>query len=293
MRRTCAFKALLAEAETQRLARINANRERVSKLYGERTDDEIDDILKAEDEIAKCAGCKGLPCQKRGGSESVPTVCVERGHVVIRSDSCAVSQAAFVQRRLANRLRSSRIPDAYIGKTFADYVTDKNNEKAVAWAKTALQTGKGAFLFGDCGTGKTFLASIVAQEFIRAGKPTVFIKVPALLANIRDTFNGKSKFSEAELMQEVSEAKLLVLDDFGMEKPTKFVGTTLCQIIDARYATPNLTTIITSNYPPEGVRDELNNAVDGANYNGSRIYDRCMQCCPPIKLKGTSRRNWQ
>lgn len=37
---------------------------------------------------------------------------------------------------------------------------------------------------------------------------------------------------------------LLVLDDFSMEKTTKFVGTMLCKIWDARYDREGITTII-------------------------------------------------
>ena len=37
--------------------------------------------------------------------------------------------------------------------------------------------------------------------------------------------------------------------------------------------------------------ERLNNATDGANLNGSRIFDRLKEICKPILLKGTSRRN--
>lgn len=184
----------------------------------------------------------------------------------------------------------AKIPQRYFGKTFDDYDVDSSNRDAVTYAKNVLKTRRGAYFYGERGTGKTFLASIIAQEFLRAGKTVVFEKVTGLLGEIRDTFNGRGKFSEAQIMDAASKADLLVLDDMGMEKPTMFAGATLCSIIDARYDRPRLTTIITSNEPIETVCNGLDHAVDGKNCNGSRIHDRCMEICKPILLNGVSRR---
>ena len=248
-------------------------------------------MLKAERDLAQCRNCNGLPCQKRHYStEIVPSIGVEDGTLVIRYGQCATARKVYRQQRISGRLHSAHIPEKYIGKAFADYVVDRNNSDAVTYAKAALQTRKGAFLYGNCGTGKTFLAALIALEFINAGESVAFVKVPSLLADIRNTFSDGSKLTEAQVVAEAVDADLLVLDDFGMEKPTKFAGTTLCSIIDARYDREGSTTIITSNYPLEQIRHELDNPADGKSYNGSRIFDRCQSICRPVLLKGNSRR---
>ena len=273
-------------------ARFSREKSRLQETYGDLCESELKRALKLEDEDAPCRDCTGLPCKKKV-NKHIKLFSIEiddDGYIYPRTGTCEFRRKELIQRGLDRKLKSSRIPQRYFGKTFDDYEVDESNAEAVNWAKSAIETKRGAFLYGKRGTGKTFLASLVAQEFLNAGYSTIFIKVPALLTEVRDTFNGKGERTEAEIMREVYNVDCLVLDDFGMEKPTKFAGTTLCQVIDARYDR-NLPTVITSNYPLERIERELNNATDGESYNGSRIVDRLAEFCKPILLKGTSRRN--
>lgn len=281
---------LFEERRIERERAIVDNRARLTHLYDELTDKRITDILQAEREIAKCRDCDSMPSRKSSRAELVPIIGLKDGVLVISHEQCRVARRYHRQRQIERRVQSAHIPDKYIDKTLADYVVDGDNADAVAYARSVMRTRRGAFFYGECGTGKTYLASLIAQEFLDAGNSVMFVKVPNLLADIRNTFNDGAKMTETQVVAEAVNADLLVLDDFGMEKPTRFAGTTLCSIIDARYDREGSTTIITSNYPLEQIRHELNNAVDGKNYNGSRIYDRCRAICRPILFKGNSRR---
>ena len=231
-------------------------------------------------ELEYCDGCTGN-CPKTHSRYMVPKI-TDGGDEVV--GWCKFAN----QVRAEQRIRSSRIPDRYVGKTFGDYVTDNFNRTAVDFAKNVLKTRRGGYFYGECGTGKTFLASIVAQEFLRDGQSVVFVKVPNLLDDIRSTFNRQGR--ELQILDELKAATLVVLDDFGMEKPSQWAGATLCKILDMRYDTRS-TTLITSNLSPRELANRLDNAPDGQNFNGSRIFDRLSEICKPILLKGTSRRN--
>ena len=231
-------------------------------------------------ELEYCDGCTGN-CPKTHSRYMVPKI-TDGGDEVV--GWCKFAN----QVRAEQRIRSSRIPDRYVGKTFGDYVTDNFNRTAVDFAKNVLKSRRGGYFYGECGTGKTFLASIVAQEFLRDGQSVVFVKVPNLLDDIRSTFNGQGR--ELQILDELKAATLVVLDDFGMEKPSQWAGATLCKILDMRYDTRS-TTLITSNLSPRELANRLDNAPDGQNFNGSRIFDRLSEICKPILLKGTSRRN--
>lgn len=290
------YEQLIAQVRAENAAKCQQHRARLEEKYGELSNNDILLILKVEEDLAKCEGCTGLPCRKNGVDCEQQMECHRdtfdnafhwTQHI------CQFARRAREQKRLNRLLRGSKIPNRYFNKTWDDYQVDANNRDAVDFAKKTLETGDGAFLYGERGAGKTFLASLIAKDYLKAGKSVTFIKVPRLLDDLRDTYNGKGTFTEAQLLEEVYTVDLLVLDDFGMEKPTKFAGATLCKIIDARYDCYGLTTIITSNYSLDRIRTELDNATDGANYNGSRIQDRCTEICKAILLKGKSRRNQQ
>lgn len=237
------------------------------------------------EELAQCNGCDGMRCGKDIYRWQVPELYSDNGRLERRYVDCKFkAQMAF--RRA---IRSSRIPERYLGKTFADYKVDNSNRAAVEFAKNIFNLKRGAYFYGACGTGKTFLASIIAQEFMRAGKSAVFVKVPSLLDDIKATFNGNG--TELALLDKLQTANLVVLDDFGMEVPTQWAGSTLCKILDMRYDNPTGKTIVTSNLSPDELATHLNKAKDGANLNGSRIFDRLSEICKPILLKGTTRRN--
>lgn len=242
-------------------------------------------LKRIEAELRQCDGCKGV-CRKTFFKYSQP-IADEKAYGVIEISSkrCVYGR----QRDLERSVRSSKIPDRYIGKTLEDYACDAHNRNAVEYAKQASKLNCGAYFYGECGTGKTFLASIIAQEFLRNGESVLFVKVPSLLDDIKATFGGQG--SELAILDELRAATLVVLDDFGMEKPTQWAGATLCKVLDMRYDNPHGRTLITSNLSPKELAERLNNASDGANLNGSRIFDRLKEICKPILLKGTSRRN--
>lgn len=274
------------------LTPINRIREKYGSFI---TDADILQIANAEQELAECQNCKGYPCHKAINRGVYPMPNLENGYLAIMRIRCEPYVKHFRQRDLERKFANAKIPARYLGKTLADYKTDKDNKHAVAFAKDILREGlSGAYFWGEVGTGKTFLAALIAQEFLQAGKPVLFESVYNLLSEFYEIYRGKSSKSEEELLNALYTTELLVLDDFGLEKPTQFVGATLSKILDARYNRHGVTTLITSNYSLEEVKARLNAPTDARAddicLNGSRIYDRCIEICKPIRLKGTSRR---
>ena len=291
-----AMTKLFAEVEMPeftraRLAQVGT---RIRTQYGVTQDSDVLLIDAAEMELAKCEGCAGYPCHKSTNAGFIPVLSVN-GEVFVSMKICKEYVKHNAQVELSRKLKAAKIPPRYRGKTFANYKTDKNNQVAVTFAKSVLLKGySGAFFYGKAGTGKTFLAALIAQEFVKAGKTALFEKVADLLTEFHEIYRGKSQESEKELLSKLYNVDLLVLDDFGMEKTTKFVGTTLCKILDARYDREGITTIITSNLKMAQVADSLNKPADAEKsdicLNGTRIQDRCIEICKTIEFQGDSRR---
>lgn len=134
--------------------------------------------------------------------------------------------------------------------------------------------GKGLLLFGDVGSGKTFMASAIANALIEKGVPccvTSFTHLSNLEITKRQEFiNGMGYFD------------LLVIDDLAAERNTEYMNEMVYAVIDARYRS-GLPLIVTTNL----TSDELKNAQDT---NKRRIYSRLFDMTYPYEVTGKDRR---
>lgn len=134
-------------------------------------------------------------------------------------------------------------------------------------------------IWGVPGNGKTHLAAAVCHTIKERGFIPVFQSVPELLERIRNTFDGKHKETEREIMAALLECDLLVLDDIGAEKPTEWVQDVLFRIVDGRYRNKR-PILYTSNFDIRGLAERL----------GPRIVDRMVETSTIIENKATSYR---
>jgi DNA replication protein DnaC len=100
-------------------------------------------------------------------------------------------------------------------------------------------------LQGGYGCGKTHLAAAVANYAVGMGVPTLFLTVPDLLDTLRFAYNDEDTTFEARF-EEIRNARLLVLDDFGTQNATGWAQEKLFQIVNYRYIN-KLPTVVTTN----------------------------------------------
>jgi len=100
-------------------------------------------------------------------------------------------------------------------------------------------------LEGGYGCGKTHLAAAIANYSVNHGIPTLFITVPDLLDSLRFAYADPETTFE-QRFEEIRNANLLIMDDFGTQNATGWAQEKLFQIINYRY-TNKLPTVITTN----------------------------------------------
>lgn len=99
-----------------------------------------------------------------------------------------------------------------------------------------LDEGRGLWLMGSVGTGKTSLAMLVAKSAIAAGRTVAIYSVPQLLARIRRTYDSDpGEQSYLEFFDRLTTVDLLHLDDLGSERKTDWVLEQLYAIVNRRY----------------------------------------------------------
>ncbi len=100
-------------------------------------------------------------------------------------------------------------------------------------------------LQGKYGCGKTHLAAAIANYVVNLGVPTLFITVPDLLDSLRNAY-GRQDTTFEEQFDEIRNARLLILDDFGTQNATPWAQEKLFQIINYRYIN-RLPLVVTTN----------------------------------------------
>jgi DNA replication protein DnaC len=100
-------------------------------------------------------------------------------------------------------------------------------------------------LVGGYGSGKTHLAAAIANFAVQMGVPTLFLTVPDLLDTLRFAYDNPDTTFE-ERFEQIRNAELLVLDDFGTQNATPWAQEKLFQIINYRYIN-KLPLVVTTN----------------------------------------------
>jgi DNA replication protein DnaC len=187
---------------------------------------------------------------------------------------------------------SSVIPPRYRGASFdrppvSDMARDLQTKIAVNEVRgfvddldARLAEGRGLWLFGDTGTGKTTLAMLISKAALEAGRSVAIYSLPKLLARIRRTYDsapgGDSYLSFFERLTSVD---LLHIDDLGAEKRSDWVLEQLYALVNERYETQR-SIVITTNLPHPELEEQI----------GSRTVSRLTQICDEVEVRGEDRR---
>lgn len=268
----------------------------IYEKYGEMSEYRAFEILRAEKQLLECEGCLGLPCQSSAKGWK-PVIRTGNFGVEVAVTPCKFLIEKERQEKLDKAFKMAKMPKMYIGKTFSDYKVTADNAQAIKTAKEFLENPQaGLYIYGSPGTGKTFLAAIIAQKLIHAGKTVIFGDVPSLLDDLKDTFDKKNSQTLSDLKNLLCNVDVLVLDDLGTENPTEWAVEQIYTIVNRRYNEGDKPIIVTSNFTPSVVAGRLNNPTKRESQNesvtGDRIVSRLLQMCKGITIKGKDRRGF-
>lgn len=231
-----------------------------------------------ESGLIYCSKCR-TPRQKRINAV---------GRTIEPRCMCACQTAEYEQRERERKHRefldtvaknrSIGLPDPELRKhTFENDLG--YNPKQIEMAKRYVQhweefreTASGLLLWGNVGTGKSFIAGCIANALLDKGVPVIMTNFARLLNKLTDMYASDRN----AYIDSFKRYPLVIIDDLGIERNSEFAREQVFSVIDSRYRS-QLPMIVTTNLSLK----TLNHPEDMAR---ARIYDRVLERCMPIRV---------
>jgi DNA replication protein DnaC len=226
------------------------------------------------------------------------------------ASDCPCRSRRIASRRIANL--EGRIPRRYKGVSFdrppVPGMPDAVVSEVRRYARNVgvrLDEGRGLWIVGDVGIGKTTLAMIVSKAALEAGRSVAIYSLPRLLNLIQDEIGTDN--SLLELLDRLSSVDLLHIDDLGAQYTTPWRLEQLYSIVDARYQAGRAI-VATTNLTPEALSEQLGRRLltaaaqvgrgervptgdEASELIGRRIVSRLIEMCgDPLALWGEDKR---
>lgn len=201
------------------------------------------------------------------------------------ASDCRCRPSRIAKARAA-RLEA-RIPRRYAPLTFEQLEGDalaafpeqiRAVRRFVSRIADNLDQGRGVWIMGDVGTGKTSLAMMISKAALDAGRTVAIYSLPRLMNLIRESIDQED--GVAGFLDLLSSVDLLHLDDVGAQLRTDWTVEQLYSLINARYE-DRRSIVFTTNLGHDELREQV----------GERVFSRLVEMCgDPLPLHGQDRR---
>ena len=242
------------------------------------------DYIDAADGLYHCGICHH-PKQKRqeflGRVVVVGIMCKCREEEVAKAERERMAQKidflkadGFTDRTMEGcRFETDDAPESGQSKICRNYVEHFSE---------FFHRGKGLVFTGGVGTGKTFLATCIANALMDRLHPVLMTSVSRYIRGMEVEYGNRN-----ERIDFLNRFDLVIFDDLGVERNTPYMNELVYAVIDGRVRTGK-PMIITTNVPMDSLKK-----TDGIPVETARIYDRILSACIPVEFKGENIRRQQ
>lgn len=282
-----AYEEILGDPEIAKAIEAHGiDRERIPAFISD-----LDDYLLNR---AKCRGCLGLDGCKQPVKGHAPLLKPQSGMLKVGYGPCHFERS---QQHL-NNIKSFHMPAEIFQADFKNFFVEgaqrrEVRDRAISFIHDYSQgiIGKGLYLHGSFGTGKTYILSAIASTLSRMGVTCGLVYFPELIAEIKAGFGNND--SSYEKVEQLKNMEVLMLDDIGSEAMTSWMrDEVLGRILNYRMQR-QLPTFFTSNMTYQALRQHYSYSQKGEveEMKGARILERIMALSTPVELKGKNYRN--
>lgn len=251
---------------------------------------DLDEFVRNE---GLCTGCNGLDECRQPVKGHAPELVHARGRLKISYAPCAYQKN---QSHLEN-IHSFHMPKDILKADFSNFFMAPNRSQAHELALMFIHSylmdkkGKGLYLHGPFGTGKTYLLAAIAGTLSRMGVVCGLVYFPELIAEIKSGFNDPNS-SSYDKVEQLKDIEVLMLDDIGSESMTSWMrDEVLGRILNYRMH-QGLPTFFTSNLDYYELQQHFSVTQKGEveAVKGARILERIKALTTAVKLEGSNYR---
>lgn len=150
-------------------------------------------------------------------------------------------------------------PRKFQGMVFEHYKTENESQKralngVLEYYNQAVKnylTGMNLILFGNYGTGKTMLMSILCRALAKDYLfKCQFVNVVDFMNEIKNTFSNSNDKTAKQILDGYCKSEFLFLDDIDKIKPTEYAKEVIYSLVNYR-TEYELPTVISANHTPE------------------------------------------
>ena len=152
------------------------------------------------------------------------------------------------ERKAARIVTWANLPDG-LPRIFDNFEARPGTELALKAAQAFAQRDVSYHIltiFGRNGSGKTHLLEAIGKKMLEDGYLVRYEYVPALLDNLRATYDDDAEVKFPEQWALYGRAQVLLLDDLGAEKGSEWAIEKLTSLVSERYRTGGMLVVATN-----------------------------------------------
>lgn len=276
--------SLLTNRYVLRMMQENSIDENIIRRYPWR-------VKKWLDDFSPCINCKGLKECKQSIHGYYNNLAYD-GILQVEKKACLFERRKLEEEKHLSMYLINDLPEDYRTVSFESLKLESEDvsyRKTVSAALQYLKEGKGLYLYGPMGTGKTYLSACAANYMARHDHKVCFIHYPSFTRKMATLVKTGEYQKEVERL---CYCDFLVIDDIGAEAVTPWNrDQILLPVLSKRYDS-HLMTWFTSNEDMKSLKEHFVSTGKGGeeNMKAERIIERIENLSEMKTLLGEDRR---
>lgn len=253
----------------------------------------------SKEEYKNCKSCKNLAACKNKMTGFCFLPVLKEGRLNFSYVACKYKEKYLSDCKYQKNVTSMDVPREIREAKIKDiYTDDKQREKVIKWILNYIKEykkgnfGKGLYLHGNFGCGKTYLLAAMFNELAKENVRSVITYWPEYLRSLKSSYSSSSSYEFKDKYNEVKYAKLLLIDDLGAEGVTSWSRDEILGTILQYRMQEHLPTFITSNLNLKELEEHLSVSTTNKSerVKAVRIIERIKQLTIEAEMIGQNNR---